>query len=134
MSCLISLEEIARNLIEPAIPEGAILKIGKFDSTKENVIMLTDHKKQLLHNVHKSSKKLYDVRHLEILVHWDCDYSNTEAVADSIYQKIKDVKELQINDEHKILFCTMDHEASVSNPRSSDIFERTIDFVIYYTV
>ena len=129
---MISLENIAINIILPLLEPGTILKVGKFDPTKEKVVMLEDHNNQISHNVYKDSEKLYDVKHLRITVHWDVDYSNTEKAANQLYEKIKTVKNIKIDDDINILFITMDEEQSIENNRSGDIFERYIDFLIYY--
>ena len=130
---MISLENIATNIIVPFLEEGTILKVGKFDPAKENVVMIKDHQHQISNNVYACSLKLYDNKHIRLTVHWNCDYSDTEKAANDLYEKIKNVKNLVIDDDIKILFITMDNEQSMENLRSGDIFERYIDFLIYYS-
>lgn len=128
---MISLEELTKNILIPVFPDYATVKIGKFDPTMEQVIMVRDHDRQISHNVYTTSRSLYDIKHIRILVHWNCDYADTEYVSNSIYEKIKNIKDTQ-SDNFKILFFTMDTEQSVANPRSGDIFERYIDCLVFY--
>lgn len=128
---MIRLEELVNNILLPTFPEDATVKIGKRDQINEKVIVVKDHDRQVVHNVYTSSRSLYDVKHIRITVRWSCDYSDTEYIANSIYEKIKRIKEKQ-SDNFKVLFFTMDNEQSVANPRSDDILERVIDCFIYY--
>ena len=129
---MISLENIAKNIIAPFLEKGTTLKVGKFDPAKEQVVMLKDHQNQMSHDTLQCSAKIYDVKHLRLTVHWNLDYSETERAANELYKKIKGVNDMKIDDDINILFITMDDKQSIENPRREDIFERFIDFVVYY--
>lgn len=129
---MISLENIAKNIIAPLLEKGTILKVGKCDPTKEKVVMLKEHQKHLSHDTFESSDKIYDIKHLRLTVHWNLDYSETEKAANELHRKIKEVNDLPIDDNINVLFITMDDKQSIENPKRDDIFERYIDFVIYY--
>lgn len=129
---MISLENIATNIIAPFLEKGTTLKVGKFDPEKEQVVMLKDHQHQMSHDTLQCSAKIYDVKHLRLTVHWNLDYSETEKAANELYTKIKNVNNKKIDDDINILFITMDDKQSIENPRREDIFERFIDFVVYY--
>ncbi len=129
---MISLENIAKNIIAPLLEKETILKVGKYDPTQEKVVMLKEHQNHLSHDTFESSDKIYDIKHLRLTIHWNFDYSETERAANELYRKIKEVNDLPIDENINVLFITMDDKQSIENPKRDDIFERYIDFVIYY--
>ena len=128
-----NLENIALSLIYPILQDGTKIKIGKFDNTKEKIVLLKDHERQINHNVYNDSKKVYEQKHLQLIIRWNDSYSDTEEASEEIYNKLKNIKNFIIDDT-EIIFIKMDNESSKANQRSEEIFERYIDFVIYYKV
>ena len=106
--------------------------VGKLDTKYKKSLCVYD----LKHNAPVKTiggvdtKKIYE-RSFTILVHYD-GFTDTERVAQDLYDFISELSNVKIgNNTVSCVSMISDHPVNVGAD-SSEVYERTIDFTIYY--
>ncbi len=127
---MILLEEIAEEIIRPILPKDSVLSI-KAMNTGEKSICLDAHNEQEDYGIISDINTIKH-RHINLVINWTDDYSETESVANMIYKKISKIEDIQYNDFF-VKFIVMDDISPVDNKRNKEeIFSKIIDFEIFY--
>lgn len=127
---MILLEDISEEIIRPILPEGSVLSI-KAMNTGEKSICLDAHNEQEDYGIISDINTIKH-RHINLIINWSDDYSETESVANMIYKKISKIEDVQYNNFF-VKFIVMDDSAPVDNKRNKEeIFSKIIDFEIFY--
>ncbi len=107
---------------------------GKLDDKKDKSVGVyhlnrTSNVRMAIGGIQNSS---YDVKPISALVHWNKSVRDTEKVAQTLYDKLRDIKEERINGT-KILFTEMLVSAPVDvDTDDKGIYEMVIELNFYY--
>ena len=92
---MILLEDISEEIIRPILPEGSVLSI-KAMNTGEKSICLDAHNEQEDYGIISDINTIKH-RHINLIINWSDDYSETEEVSNSIYKEISKIEDVQYN-------------------------------------
>ena len=127
---MILLQEIADEIIKPILPEGSSLSTNVINEG-EKAVCLNLHREQEDYGIISDINTIKH-RHINLVINWTDDDSETESVANMIYKKISKIEDVQYNDFF-VKFIVMDDISPVDNKRNKEeIFSKIIDFEIFY--
>lgn len=75
----------------------------------------------------------YDVKSISILVHWSLDADETEVAALKLFNKIKESKNVTINNIHIPYIKLLNAEPVDVGTDDNGVYERVIELDIYYS-
>ncbi|MFT4146426.1 MAG: minor capsid protein [Mobilitalea sp.] len=106
--------------------------LGKLDNKQDKSIGVYQLKKSREPTVSLGGSGTYGVKPISLLVHWTKSARETEKAAYELYELLKKVQNITINDK-KIIYIQMLQEEPVDvDMGESRVYERVIEVIIYY--
>ncbi len=106
--------------------------IGKLDSKQDKSIGVYQRKNPAppIKAIGQSSS--YEIKPLSILIHWNKNANETERTALELYRQLGAVTFLELNDTHVQFISLLQSEPVDVGTDDSGVYERVIEFDIYY--
>lgn len=106
--------------------------IGKLDRKPERAVGVYQRKTPAppIRAIGQSSS--YEVKPISVLMHWNKNADQTEKAAFELYQKLRAVDSLTLNDTRVIFIALLQSEPVDVGTDDAGVFERVIEFDIYY--
>ena len=74
----------------------------------------------------------YDIIGVSILIHWNNNADETEIIARKLYEKLRTVKDIKINNKQIYMIQLLVPEPVDVGTDDNGIYERVIEMKIYY--
>ncbi|MBQ7775300.1 MAG: hypothetical protein IJ379_05205 [Lachnospiraceae bacterium] len=131
---ILTLLDVATHLAALEIVDREHIYCGKMEDKKEKCIGVynlkrSQSKRETIGGDQNSS---YRVKQVSFLVHWDKSTERTELAADSLYEAVKNIRDVTVNGK-RILFTKMltDNPVDVGTD-DNGIYEMVVEAEIYY--
>ena len=119
-----------RDWLRTVFPEAARAYVGRIDAAQERCIGIYDG--QARPAVRALGPQSYDVLPVSILVYWTADARETQAAAQTLYDRLRAVRRPVIGG-HEVPLIALTSTAPVDCTRpESPVYEQVIEAVIYY--
>ena len=106
--------------------------IGKLDRKPERAIGVYQRRNPAPPTMAIGQASSYEIKPISILIHWNKNADTTEKTAYDLYESIKAVTSLTLNDT-RVLFISLRQSEPVDvGTDDAGIYERVIEFDIYY--
>lgn len=106
--------------------------IGKLDRKPERAIGVYQRKNPAPPTMAIGQLSSYEIKPISVLIHWNKNADTTEKAAFDLYEEIKAVSSLTLNDT-RVLFISLRQSEPVDvGTDDAGIYERVIEFDIYY--
>lgn len=106
--------------------------MGKIDNKKEKSIGVYQLKQARAATVSLGDTGTYKVKSISLLVHWTKSARETEKKAYELYEKLRSVKNVEVNGTNIIYIQMLQEEPVDVDMDESRIYERVIEILIYY--
>lgn len=106
--------------------------MGKMDNKKEKSIGAYQLKQARAATVSLGDSGTYKVKPISILVHWTKSARETEKKAYELYEKLRSVKNVEVNGTNIIYIQMLQEEPVDVDMDEKRIYERVIEVLIYY--
>ena len=106
--------------------------IGKLDRKPERAIGVYQRKTPAAPVTAIGQPSSYEVKPISVLIHWNKNADTTEKAAYELYKKLSAVNSLILNDTPVRFIVLLQSEPVDVGTDDSGIFERVIEFDIYY--
>ena len=106
--------------------------IGKLDNKKDKSIGVYSLKRGSPPVTAISGNSTYDIIGVSILIHWNNNANETEIIARKLYEKLRTVKQLKINNTQIYMIQLLVPEPVDIGTDNKGVYERVIEINIYY--
>ena len=106
--------------------------IGKLDNKKDESFGVYSLKRNDSPVTAIGGDSTYDIIGVSILVHWNNNANETEITARQLYEKLRTVKEIKINNTQIYMIQLLSPEPIDVGTDDKGIYERVIEMKIYY--
>ena len=106
--------------------------IGKLDNKKDKSIGVYSLKRNDGPVTAIGGDSTYDIIGVSILIHWNNNADDTEVTARQLYEKLRTVKDIKINDRQIYMIQLLFPEPVDVGTDEKGIYERVIEMKIYY--
>lgn len=106
--------------------------IGKLDNKKDKSIGVYSLKRNDGPVTAIGGDSTYDIIGVSILIHWNNNADETEIAARQLYEKLRTVKDIKINDRQIYMIQLLVPEPVDVGTDEKGIYERVIEMKIYY--
>lgn len=106
--------------------------IGRLDRKPERAIGVYQRRNPAPPTVAIGQASSYEVKPISILIHHNKNADQTEKAASELYEKLRAVSSLTLNDTRVLFIRLLQSEPIDVGSDSNGIFERVIEFDIYY--
>lgn len=106
--------------------------VGKLDTSKEKALCVYSRKRSGSPIKAYGDLSSYDIKAISLLVHWNNNAVQTEQSAIELFEKIKNEKELIINDIPIYYIALQVPEPVSVGTDGKGIYEYVIEFDLYY--
>lgn len=131
---ILTLIDVATHLATLGIVDREHIYCGKMQDKKDKCIGVYNLKRSQpkRETIGGDENSSYRVKQVSFLVHWDKSTERTELVADSLYEAVRDIRDVTVNGK-RILFTRMitDNPVGVGTD-DSGIYEMVVEAEIYY--
>lgn len=105
---------------------------GKLDAKKEKSIGVYQLKRTMPPNVAYSRLETYERKGVTLLVHWNKNATETETAAFMLYEKLRAVDFLRLNETNVLYLELLQSEPVDVGSDENGVYERVIDLILYY--
>ena len=106
--------------------------IGKLDNKKDKSFGVYSLKRNDSPVTAIGGDSTYDIIGVSILIHWNNNANKTEITARQLYEKLRTVKEIKINNTQIYMIQLLSPEPVDVGTDDKGIYERVIELKIYY--
>jgi hypothetical protein len=106
--------------------------IGKLDNKKDKSIGVYSLKRNDGPVTAIGGDSTYDIIGVSLLIHWNNNADDTEVTARQLYEKLRTVKDIKINDKQIYMIQLLVPEPVDVGTDEKGIYERVIEMKIYY--
>lgn len=106
--------------------------IGKLDKKPEKAIGVYQRRNPAPPIMAIGQDSSYEIKPISILIHWNKNADTTEKAAFDLYEEIKAAASLTLNDTRVLFIKLLQSEPVDVGTDENGIFERVIEFDIYY--
>lgn len=106
--------------------------IGKLYNKKDKSIGVYSLKRSEPPVTAIGGQSTYDIIGVSLLIHWNKNADDTEIVARQLYEKLRTVKEVNINNTQIYMIQLLSPEPIDVGTDSKGVYERVIELKIYY--
>jgi hypothetical protein len=106
--------------------------VGKLDAKKEKSIGVYQLKRMIPPNVAYSRLETYERKGVTLLVHWNKNATETETAAFMLYEKLRAVDSLRLNETRVLYLELLKSEPVNIGSDENGVHECVIDLILYY--
>ena len=106
--------------------------VGKLDAKKEKSIGVYQLKRMIPPNVAYSRLETYERTGVTLLVHWNKNATETETAAFMLYEKLRAVDSLRLNETRVLYLELLKSEPVNIGSDENGVHECVIDLILYY--
>lgn len=106
--------------------------IGKLDNKKDKSLGIYSLKRNDAPVTAIGGDSTYDIIGVSILIHWNNNADETEIIARKLYEKLRTVKDIKINNKQIYMIQLLVPEPVDVGTDDNGIYERVIEMKIYY--
>ena len=106
--------------------------VGKLDAKKEKSIGVYQLKRMIPPNVAYSRLEKYERKGVTLLVHWNKNATETETAAFMLYEKLRAVDSLRLNETRVLYLELLKSEPVNIGSDENGVHECVIDLILYY--
>ena len=112
--------------------EAECFYVGKLDANKTKAVGVYQRKNPPPPIVAIGNPSTYEIKPISILIHWNKNATETEKTAYELYEKLRAVSSLTLNDTHINFIELLQSEPIDVGTDDKGIYERVIEFNLYY--
>ena len=106
--------------------------IGKLDNKKDKSLGIYSLKRNDAPVTAIGGDSTYDIIGVSILIHWNNNADETEIIARKLYEKLRTVKDIKINNKQIYMIQLLVPEPVDVGTDDNGLYERVIEMKIYY--